>query len=224
MQEKILAKLKEQRGQNSQVSDKTLEAMAKTWSNVIKDDETLNGIDFTDQISSFQGNIGHIAKQVKEDTEKAYKQVVKTPEQIPSEEAEKKRIEEDNKSKGISPELAALMEQNKQIMETLSRIQGEKITTTRSQKLESILKDAPKAYKDQVIGSFSKMNFDDDSDFEGFINTTKTNFEGFQQMAKEQGISFVTPTAVTKKQEGEQLNPVFKAALEAKAEADKANV
>lgn len=192
MQEKILAKLKEQRGENSQVSDKTLESMAKTWANVVKDDETLGNIDFTEQISSLQGNIGHIAKQVKDDAEKNY-QGFKSPEQLKKEAEEAERLKNKGGGKEISPEVQALIDQNKQIMETLGAMKSEKITTSRTGELETILKDAPKAYKDQILLSFDKMQFESDEDFGSFKETTKTNFSNFQQMAKEQGVVFNSP-------------------------------
>lgn len=214
MQEKILAKLKQQRGQNLQVSDKTLEDMAKTWAQVVKDDEMLNGIDFTEQLSSLQGNIGHIAKQVKEDTLKNYKPEPK-PEPTPKPKPGEPKPDD-------MPEWAkALIESNKQNTELLAKLQGEKITTTRTSQLEAILKDAPKAYKDQALANFNKMSFTDDDDFNSYVETTKTNFEGFQQMAKEQGVTFPTPGANIKKPVDDGLSDTFKKVLEAKEAQEK---
>jgi len=212
MYEKILQKLKEQRGQNSQVSDKTLESMAKTWGNVIKDDETLGNIDFTEQISSLQGNIGHIAKQVKEDTEKIFKK---------PESAQPAPKPNEPKPEDMPEWAKALLDQNKQNAELLAKMQGEKITTTRSQQLETILKDAPNAYKEQVLNSFQKMQFSDDNDFNSYVDTTKTNFEGFQQMAKEQGLSFSTPTPNVHKPKDDGRTPELASASKIIADAKK---
>jgi len=210
MYEKILQKLKEQRGQNSQVSDKTLESMAKTWGNVIKDDETLGNIDFTEQISSLQGNIGHIAKQVKEDTEKIFKK---------PESAQPAPKPNEPKPEDMPEWAKALLDQNKQNAELLAKMQGEKITTDRIDEINTILKDAPKVYKDQVLLSrFDNMN---DDDFLSFKETTKTNFEGFQQMAKEQGLSFATPTPNVNKPKDDGRTPELANAAKIIADAKK---
>lgn len=214
MLEKILQKLKTQRGQNSQVSDKTLESMAKTWANVIKDDETLNGIDFTEQISSLQGNIGHIAKQVKEDTEKLLKKPEPTPTPAPTPKPNEPKPDD-------MPEWAkALIDQNQKNADLLAKMQGEKITTTRTQELNELLKDAPKAYKDSVFAGFNKAQFADDDDFNAFKEIQKTNYESFQQMAKEQGVVFNTPSP-SKKPADDGRDSTLAAASKIAAEAKK---
>ena len=201
MFEKILQKLKQQRGQNLQVTDKTLEAMAKTLANIVKDDETLNGIDFSEQINSLQGNIGHIAKQVKEDTSKQFEGYVK-PNPTPTPTPTPNPTPNDPPKQG--DDIAAIVANAiktavSPLQEQIAKMQGEKITTTRSQELNDLLKDAPKAYKDSVLAGFSKAQFADDEDFNAFKETQKVNYEGFQQMAKESGITFPTSSAGVKK-------------------------
>ncbi len=88
----------------------------------------------------------------------------------------------------------AIKEAINPLNEELAKIKGEKITTTRTSELDSILKDAPKSYKDQVLEGFGRMNFENEEDFASFKETTKTNFGSFQQMAKEQGVVFNTPS------------------------------
>lgn len=191
MYEKILQKLKTQRGENSQVSDKTLEKMATRFSKYIDTEEKLNEEDFTEDIENVQGNIGHVAKKVKEDAEKEFKTVEKTPEQI---EAERLAKEKENKEKGISPELAALMDQNKKIMETLSNMQGEKITTTRTQKMSELLKDAPEYYSKQILETFKNTTFSDEEAFSSYLGASKTNLEAFNQQLKEGALNTQSPS------------------------------
>ena len=73
MYEKILQKLKTQRGTTSNVSDRSLEDMAKSYELIIKDDEALNALDFTKIIQSLDGNISKIAadaaKKAKDEAE-----------------------------------------------------------------------------------------------------------------------------------------------------------
>jgi len=222
MYEKILQKLKTQRGTNSQVSDKTLEIKAKTLESVIIDEDVLAKIDFTAEIESMQGNIGHVAKQVKEDTEKKAK-VEKTPEQIENERVAAEKLANENKDKGISPELAALIKQNEEIMKTLSGIQGEKITTTRSESLNAVLKDAPPYYKDQILSSFKNMNFATDEDFNNYTELTKTNFTQFQQQAKESGLNTYSPTSDPKKPVDDGRTPELSMAQDILDAAEKNN-
>jgi len=215
MYEKILEKLKLQRGQNLQVSDKTLEKMAKRFSKYIDTEEKLKEEDFTEDIENLQGNIGHIAKQVKEDTEKNFKKVEKTPAEIETERLAKIEKEKEDEKKGISPEVSALMEQNKQIMETLSSMNGEKIATTRSEKLGVILKDAMPEYKNQILSGFKHMNFENDEAFNSYFESTKTNFAAFEQKDKEQGLNTAIPNPDVKQPEKEELNPTFAKAMAA---------
>lgn len=218
MEAKILEKLKRQRGKNLQVTDLTLIAKAKTLASIITDDEILAKIDFISEIESMQGNIGHVAKTVKEETEKLLK-VEKTPEQIAAdllaEKTRKEAEEKANKEKGISPELAAVMEQNKEIMETLKVMSGEKITKTRSELLNNVLADAPEALKAQTLANFKQMNFADDAAFETFKEATKTNVDSMVQFGKEQGVNFGAPKPEVRKPEADNLNPVMKAAFDA---------
>lgn len=201
MFEKILQKLKQQRGQNLQVTDKTLESMAKTWSNIVKDDETLNGIDFSEQINSLQGNIGHIAKQVKDDTAKQFEGYVKpnpTPNPNPS------PTPQPNDPPKPGDDIAAIVANAiktavSPLQEQIAKMQGEKITTTRSQQLLEVLKDVPEQFKQQVTNNFNRMSFTDDADFESFKTETATNVSGLVQMAKESGITFPTSSAAVKK-------------------------
>lgn len=222
MYEKILQKLKSQRGSNNQVTDKTLEAKAKTLESLITTDEILATVDFTDEIASMQGNIGHIASEAVKNagTEAEKLQAKKAQEEADKLAAEKLALTHKGEE---APEWAkAIIEQNKKNAETLAALQGEKITTTRSEKLNEILKEAPKAFKDQVISNFNQMQFADDDAFNAFTETTKTNFDGFKQLASEQGLSFSTPSLDVKPEPKTKLNPVFEKAFKAKEEEAKA--
>lgn len=223
MFEKILQKLKTQRGTTSNVSDRSLEDLARSLESIITTDEILAVADLSKAITSIDGNINHYTAEQIKGLEK--KSETKPPEQI-AKELEDQRLakeakEKENKEKGISPEMAQLMENQKNMMEMMAKMQGEKITNTRSDVLNSILKDAPDFYKNQIITGFNQMTFKDDEAFQAFTESTKTNFEAFQQSAKEQGLNITTPKADVQKPEVDEVNPVMKAALAAHAEANK---
>ena len=215
MYEKILQKLKTQRGQNLQVSDKTLEAKAKSLEVLITDDDILAKADFTSEIESMQGNIGHVAKQVKEDTEKTLKKVDKTPAEIEAERLAKETKEKEDKEKGISPEVSSLIEQNKKILETLASMQGEKITTSRADILNQKLKDTPLIFKDATLNGFNRMKFNSDEEFSEYISEIEILAKNAIQVGKESNLNTSTPDITVKKPEDTKLNPVFGKAVEA---------
>jgi len=95
---------------------------------------------------------------------------------------------------------------------------GEKITSTRSELLNTVLKGAPDALKAQTLENLKQMNFADDTAFETFKEATKTNVESMVQFGKEKGIEFGTPAAEVKAPIKDDLNPVMKAAFAAQAE------
>lgn len=183
MREKILSKLKDQRGKNLQITDKTLEAKADVLSSIITDDEMLAKVDFTSELESMQGNIGYIAKGAVEDFKS------KLPEPPKQQDLKPQDPKPNTDTKSDMPEWAkAMIDELKETKNELANIKGEKITSSRSEKLTSILKDAPESYKKQVLKSFSKMNFENDEDFAEYVTETENNLKEHNQMLVEQGL------------------------------------
>jgi len=221
MYEKILQKLKTQRGTTSNVTDRSLEDLAKSLVTVITTDEILAVADLSGAITSIDGNINHYtAEQIKALDQTKADEVAKKA----KEEDDKKIADDLIKAKGgdeVPSWAQSLIDQNKITSDALAQLKGEKITNTRSEQLQVVLKDAPEAFKTMATTNFNQMQFTDDSAFETFKESTKTNLEGFNQLAKEKGMDFSTPKVNVNKPKGEALNPVFEAALKAKAESEK---
>jgi len=222
MTTKILEKLRANKGSNS-VSSRTLEEQAQRLTALFTTDEQLEAFDFKGYVDTLGGNISKdVADQIKQAKDNSN---TRTPEQIAAD-LESERLAKEaevkaNKEKGISPEMALMMENQKAMMEMISNMNGEKITSTRSGALNDILKDAPDYYKNQVLAGFNQMSFKEDSDFESFKELTKTNLGSFQQTAKEQGLNLSVPKSDVKKLDKEELSPIFKAAMEAHDEQQK---
>lgn len=221
MYEKILEKLKAQRGTTSNVSDRSLEDLAKSLETIVTTDEILEVADLTNAIKSIDGNINYYtAEQVKAIEKKSQEEAAKkVKEEI--EAKAKKAGEEMKKNEDVPQYVKDLLEQNKTITETLAGLKGEKIAKTREEKMSEILKEAPGYYKDQVIESFKNTSFENDDSFTAYLEKSKTNFDSFKQQAKEQGLNTFAPKTETKKEEKEQLNPVFEQAMKAHDEMNK---
>lgn len=218
MYEKILQKLKEQRGQTSSISDRSLEDLAKSLTLIISTEEILGKTDFTGAIRSLEGNISHYtAEQVrkaKEDAEKADK--VKKDAEL-AEAAKKKKEEEDAKKVGDVPEyVKVLMEQTKAIMEQnklfgaeLSALKTDKVVSSRAERLKKSLEGIPPYVANPILSAFNKTTFNSDEDFDGYLKEVEKNKGEFEQAAKEQGLNTYSPATPPKKSEETGESPLI---------------
>ena len=221
MQEKILAKLKTQRGTTSKVSDRSLEDLAKSLTSIITTDEVLAVADLTAAINSIDGNINnYTAAQIKalNDAGAAADQAKKA-----KEDAEKKAAED--LAKGIKPTIdpviEELMKQNKLIMEQLQGFATEKVSKSRSEILNEKLKDTPLMFKESVLSNFKRAAFKDDEDFGSYLSEIEAQAKSAIQVGREKGLNTATPSAQVQKPESEELSPIMKAAYAAYDDANK---
>lgn len=79
-----------------------------------------------------------------------------------------------------------------QTVETLNgeiaALKGEKIATSRRAKLETALKDAG-TFGTRTLKSFSKMNFDNDDEFEEFLSEVEEDLKTYNQERADAGLS-----------------------------------
>lgn len=73
----------------------------------------------------------------------------------------------------------ALIESNKALENKIKAIEGEKVATTRTQKLESILEEIkmPEKMRSTYRRTVGKMNFENDEEFETFLTEMKDEVE-----------------------------------------------
>jgi hypothetical protein len=195
MFEKILQKLKEQRGQTSSVSDRSLEDLAKTFQLLILTDEQLTATDFTAAIKSIQGNIDHQAaeasKKAAEDKSKKEKEDAKKAE----DEAKKKQ----SQSQQTNPPLDEPPAWAKTLMDDISALKSEKVSTSRTEKLKKSLNGLPEFYTKPVLSSFQKAQFATEEEFDVYLKDIETNRDAFNQATKEQGLNSFIPGAEVNK-------------------------
>jgi hypothetical protein len=205
MYEKILQRLKDQRKKaaeekgSTNITDRSLEDLARSLESVITTDDILEKMDLTASIKSLDGNINHYTagavKKAQEDAEKAKKEA--------EEEAARKAEEEEEEGKKPDGEkipawAKKLTEQNEQLSQSLTTMQNEKLTSSRKTKLTAVLKDAdgndlPDYYTKPILEGFNQASFGDDDAFTNYLNGIKTNSEAFAQRMKENNITFGSP-------------------------------
>jgi len=188
MYEKILSKLKNQRdglkqaGKTSNVSDRTLETIAKSYEPVVTTDDSLTGFDFTNLIESLDGNINHVSSEAVKKVKTTTPPITTTPNTTPSEE---------------NPLMKQLQELSTLVGSLSQEVASLKTGTKKNQQLEvlkNVLANTPAYFTTPIIKSFEKLDFKDEDEFNEYVNDVKTSKETFIQSAKEQGLNtFSTP-------------------------------
>lgn len=214
MFDKILAKLKEQRGDTSNVSDRTLEDLARSLESVITTDEILEAADLTKAIESFDGNLNHYSAEAvkkaeqkkKNDEDKKKKKKVVTVSKNDDDEVD------DDEDKNDVPSWAKKLIENQQaIVDDLNGMKQEKTTSSRKTRLIKSLEKTPDFYKKPILKGFEKINFEDEDSFDQYLKSVESSRDEFTQAAAEKGIS-IAPTPSPKKEEDTGETDVLKEA------------
>ena len=94
-----------------------------------------------------------------------------------------------NKGNDDAPAWAQGLVQTVQTLnDELAALKGEKITTTRREKLESLLKDKG-AFGTRTLKSFNKMKFENDEEFEEFYSEVEGDLKTYNQERADAGLS-----------------------------------
>ena len=194
MYEKILQQLKKQRGQTSNVSDRSLEDLAKALESLIASDEILEKTDLTAAIGSIDQNINHYtAEEVKK---------LKAPGTNPAPAVPPvKKIESTNDT------TALLLEAIQKLTEKVGKIEGEKVGISRKEKLSEKLKETPDLFKTAMLKSFERQTFKDDNDFETYLTEIDEQSKTAIQEGKEKGLVFSSPGANVHAVDPEAVSP-----------------
>jgi hypothetical protein len=213
MFDKILAKLKEQRGENSHVSDRTLEDLARSLESLITSDEILEKSDFTAAIKSVAGNLNYYAGEaVKTAAEKKKEEEAKKKAE---EEAKKKKAEEERLKKNLPPNeeiptwAKGILDKQEALLTELNTMKSDKVKSVRSEKLKKTLEGTPDFYSKPFLQGFSKLRFDSEDDFETYLTEISKAKNDFIQTSKEKGISFPSTPPPKKEEEDTGQTPVL---------------
>lgn len=99
-----------------------------------------------------------------------------------------------SKNKGKNddaPEWAKGLVQTVQTLnDEIAALKGEKVTTTRREKLETLLKDAG-TFGTRTLKSFNKMKFENDEEFEEFYSEVEEDLKSYNQERADAGLSIL---------------------------------
>lgn len=215
MYEKILQKLKEQRQKvkdergSTNVSDRTLEDLAKSMESVITTDEILAAADLSTAIKSIDGNIDHYTAQQVDEVKKTFKPEQKKPE-VPT----GKKPESNEQNPNADPVITQLLEQQKAILEQLNGFKSEKVTQTRSEVLQEKLKDTPAIFKNATLSGFSRAKFESEEEFNAYLGEVEKSAKEAIQIAKESGLNNYVPKSEIKTPDPDEVTPEMQKAIE----------
>ena len=106
-----------------------------------------------------------------------------------------------------APEWAKGLVQTVQTLnDEIAALKGEKVTTTRREKLETLLKDAG-TFGTRTLKSFNKMKIENDEEFEEFYSEVEEDLKSYNQERADAGLSSLgnPPGAGSKKQEKNEV-------------------
>lgn len=216
MFEKILQKMKSQRGENSSVTDRSLEDLAKTLQTLITTEEQLNTADFTTAIKSIESNISNVAATA---VKKVKEKPAKTAQELKAEEdaaanANAAKLSADTTGEVIPAWATAFMNKVDAIDKSILGLKGDKILTSRTERLKKSLENLPEYYTKPIHTGFAKARFESDEEFDAYILEVETNRKSFEQAAKEQGLNTTVPLSSTTRKEVEGATPELQNARE----------
>ena len=212
MYDEILEKLKNQRGTTSNVSDRSLEDMAKSLEPFITDAEALVKADFTKAIESIDGNLNHYtAEQVKAASKK---QLDEIEAKKVADALEKKKLEDGKGADPEKPDIKSIIaDALAPLTREISTLKAEKATQSRSDLLQAEIAKTPVIFKDTTTKAFKRMNFETDEEFTEYLTEVKEGAKEAIQIGNESGLRFTTPTNEVHKPDPDDVSPEMEKAL-----------
>ena len=194
MLEKILQKMKAQRGNTSNVSDRSLEDLAKSYELLITTEEQLETIDFSTTITSLDGNINKYTADAvikeKAERQKAIDEAVAKAKQGKAPGAAPKGDGKEDETPAWAQEL---IDKNKALEDSLLALQNERVVTARTRQLQEALKGTPDYFQKPIVTGVTRLQFNTEEEFTEYLETVKQTRTDFEQAAKEQGLNTSAP-------------------------------
>jgi len=206
MKDKIKEKLKTLMDKTS-VSERTIDDLADSFSSLITA-ETLETFDFSKVIKSLDGNINAVVAKVATTPKvEAKKEEVKTPEPL--------------KADGTVDELAKLKNDLANMQKELENTRIAKIESERTFKFKENIKSLPDNLKTVFEKSFSKMKFNEDTDFDTYLSEIQPDISSLIQASNLNGLNGSAPSAVVKPIVNDGQDPILAKAMSQMAESNK---
>lgn len=87
----------------------------------------------------------------------------------------------------------ALIEQNKKLEERLAGFEGDRVANTRLEKLSGAIKSAPEKIRERYSKDFSRMTFQDEEEFDSWIQEVQTDVNDIVNDLESKGAVFSPP-------------------------------
>lgn len=82
----------------------------------------------------------------------------------------------------------AIIDANEAMQKSLASLQGDQIMKTRSQTLSEKLATAPDVFKNKILKDFSRMKFDNDDEFQTYLQETEEDIKQVVQSTADEGL------------------------------------
>lgn len=106
----------------------------------------------------------------------------------------------------------------KPIQEKLSKYEGEEMLKSRRATLEAKLEKAPETFKNKILKDFSRMNFEDETQFSEYLTETENDLKEFEQEFSNSGLRVMGRPHRAAGGEPETVSSAVKDFLESKQE------
>ena len=113
----------------------------------------------------------------------------------------------------------ALVENTKALQTQMAQFNADKLNTSRKDRLNELLKDAPESVQKMYEANFAAMQFADDTAFDTWMEGTKTTIEGLVNDLRAKGATMHPPKGGGAVQQKGEVNPALKAQVEAQKAA-----
>lgn len=196
MYEKILLKLQEQRRKTSNISERSLESLAKSMETLITTDELLEKFDFTSSLEAIDGNMikatsDAFKKQGKSGTDSSQgKPDDQNKTEKPSDKGDVGKVSDPIPD----PNMQKLFDAIGTLSSEITSLKQEKVGADRAGVLKKALEKTPEYYQTPILQSFASTQFETDEAFTKYVQAQESSATIFLQKAKENGLNHTTPS------------------------------
>ncbi|MDR1161263.1 MAG: hypothetical protein LBK45_02890 [Tannerellaceae bacterium] len=120
----------------------------------------------------------------------------------------KKNQKNEGKSDDAPEWAKGMMQTIETLNSEIAALKGDKVTTTRRSKLETVLKDTG-TFGTRTLKSFGKMKFENDEEFEEFLSEVEDDLKAYNQERADAGLSEMTTLAAGGGGKGSKQNEVL---------------
>ncbi len=166
------------------VSDAILERIATKLAKTVKTEDDVTtaaeGVTFQQVLESYgDSRATEAAKTAVKNYETQHK--LKDGKKVETDESGKegeKKKENDDANKDVPEWAKEFIEANKRLTEELATLKGEKTTNARKSALIEVIKGLPTELQSRYEKDFARLKFNDDDDFNSWLEDTKKDVEG----------------------------------------------